>query len=144
MSRRRPTRLSVRLTPEERLTLEAWQRTYTLPAGQVRRGRMLLLLDGGMRITWVAEAVGISRRFVYKWVARFEAHGLEGLYDLPRRAEGGRPTREKTTMAEHWHWTPDETGLDDDDTPCPFCGEAGCERSCTGALLADEAEEDTP
>jgi hypothetical protein len=31
---------------------------------------------------------------------------------------------------------------DDDDTPCPFCGEAGCERSCTGAILTDEAEEE--
>lgn len=41
-------------------------------------------------------------------------------------------------MAEHWTSTPDETGMDDDDdTPCPFCGEPGCERSCTGALLAD-------
>jgi len=102
MSRGRPTRLTVRLTPAERLTLEAWQRTTSLPAGLGRRGRLLLLLDAGMRITWVAEAVGISRRFVYKWVARFEAHGLEGLYDLPRRAEGGRPTREQTTMGKHW------------------------------------------
>jgi hypothetical protein len=38
----------------------------------------------------------------------------------------------------------DDTGWDDDDgdTPCAFCGEAGCERSCTGALLADQAGEE--
>lgn len=33
----------------------------------------------------------------------------------------------------------------DDDTPCAYCGETGCEDSCTGALLADEdAGEDAP
>jgi len=49
-------------------------------------------------------------------------------------------------MAEHWSWTPDETGMDedDDDTPCPHCGEDGCERSCTGAILADEEGEEEP
>lgn len=25
---------------------------------------------------------------------------------------------------------------DDDDTPCAYCGEEGCEASCTGAILA--------
>ena len=55
-----------------------------------------------------------------------------------------------------WHWTPDETGLDDEGAPldgvqacpghgvsrgrlCPFCGEDGCERSCTGAILHQQA-----
>lgn len=36
--------------------------------------------------------------------------------------------------------------LDDDDTPCAYCGETACEASCTGAILAREAarEEDDP
>jgi hypothetical protein len=41
----------------------------------------------------------------------------------------------------NWSWTTDETGLDDD-TPCPYCGEEACEGSCTGAILADDEEED--
>ena len=32
-------------------------------------------------------------------------------------------------------------GLDDDDL-CPYCGEEACERSCTGAILADAGEEE--
>ena len=43
-------------------------------------------------------------------------------------------------MPEHWSWTPDETGLDDD-TSCPLCGEDACERSCTAKVLADQAED---
>ena len=63
-------------------------------------------------------------------------------------------------MPDDWSWTPDETGLDDDETlpdafyealessadddatPCPHGGAAGCERSCTGALLDDAGEEE--
>jgi transposase len=119
----RPTRLTVRLTPEERRTLEAWQRSQTIPAGRARRGRIMLLLAEGMSITRVADTVGISRRFVYKWVARFLAQGVAGLYDL----------RHAARLDE-----------EDDDTPCPFCGEDDCERSCTGALLEDEAREEPP
>jgi hypothetical protein len=32
--------------------------------------------------------------------------------------------------------------LGDDETPCVYCGETACERSCTGALLADAPGED--
>ena len=85
MPRGRKTSLTIRLTPAQRQTLLAWQRATTIPAGQARRGRMLLLLADGMTITDIAAAVGISRRFVYKWVQRFLQEGLEGLQDKSRR-----------------------------------------------------------
>ena len=85
MARGRITSLTIRLTPVERQTLLAWQRATTISAGRVRRGRILLLLADGMSITDVATAVGISRRFVYKWAQRFLEKGLEGLADKPGR-----------------------------------------------------------
>jgi len=85
MTHGRPTSLKVRLTPKERQTLEAWQRATTMPAGLARRGRIVLLLAQGRRISDIAATVGITRRFVYQWVARFLAQGLEGLADRPRR-----------------------------------------------------------
>ena len=88
MPRGHTTRLTVSLTSQERRTLEVWQRTLTLPAGQVRRGRIILLLAEGRTITQIAHAIGISRRFVYKWVRRFQAQGLAGLADLPRPTPG--------------------------------------------------------
>ena len=93
MPRGRKTALSVQLTPAQRQMLLAWQRSTAIPAGLARRGRILLLLTEGMTITDIARTVGISRRFVYKWVQRFLAQGVEGLDDkvrYDRRIEPGQ------------------------------------------------------
>src|SRR5713101_7912558 len=80
----RTTSLTIRLTSAERRTLLAWQRATTISAGRARRGRIVLLLADGVPITDIAATVGISRRFVYKWVQRFLEKGVEGLTDKPR------------------------------------------------------------
>ena len=98
MPRGRKTSLTIRLTPAQRQTLLAWQRATTIPAGQARRGRMLLLLADGMTITDIAAAVGISRRFVYKWVQRFVTEGAAGLADKPGR--GHRRVSRQPALAE--------------------------------------------
>ena len=84
MPRGRKTSLTIRLTPAQRQTLLAWQRATAIPAGLARRGRILLLLADGVTVTDVAATVGVSRRFVYKWVQRFVQEGLEGLAEKPR------------------------------------------------------------
>ena len=99
MARGRKTSLTLRLTPAERRTLRAWQRATTIPAGLARRGRILLLLADGMTITDIATTVGISHRFVYKWVQRFLAEGVEGLADKPGR--GGRRGRVPPSVNDH-------------------------------------------
>ena len=89
MARGRRTSFTIRLTPAERLTLLAWQRASTIPAGQARRARLLLLLADGMTITEAAATVGLSRRHSYKWIQRFVAEGVAGLQDRP--GHGQRP-----------------------------------------------------
>jgi CRP-like cAMP-binding protein len=91
MPRGRKTSLTVRLTPAERQTLLAWQRSTSIPAGRARRGRIILLLADGVTITDIAAAVGISRRHAYKWIQRFVQAGLEGLDDKPGRGHRLRP-----------------------------------------------------
>jgi hypothetical protein len=81
MARGRKTSFTIRLTPAERQTLLTWQRSTTLPAGQARRGRMLILLADGVPISHIAAVVGISRRYIYKWIRRFLEEGLVGLSD---------------------------------------------------------------
>ena len=85
MARGRKTSLVIRLTPAERQTLLAWQRATTISAGRARRGRIILLVADRVPISDIATTVGISRRFVYKWVQRFAQEGLQGLADKAGR-----------------------------------------------------------
>ena len=85
MSRGRKTNLSVRLTPDERDVLESWQRSTSIRAGLTRRGRIILMLANGESISHISRTVGIRRRFVYKWAARFLDENIAGLTDKPGR-----------------------------------------------------------
>ena len=98
MSRGRKTSLTIRLTPAQRQALLTWQRATTISVGLARRGRIILLMADGMPISDVAVTVGISRRFVYKWVQRFLAEGVEGLADKPGR--GYRRVSRQPALAE--------------------------------------------
>jgi transposase-like protein len=100
MPRGRRTSFTIRLTPAERQTLLAWQRATTISAGRARRGRIILLVADGLSITAIAATVGISRRFVYKWVQRFQQAGLAGLADQPGRGRSREP-RQQTLTEPH-------------------------------------------
>jgi len=98
MARGRTTSLTIRLTPTERQTLLTWQLATTIAAVRARRGLIILLVAERMSISDVAATVGISRRFVYKWVQRFLEKGLEGLADKPGR--GSRRVSPQPALAE--------------------------------------------
>jgi len=100
MARGRKTALTIRLTPAQRQTLLAWQRATTISAGCARRARMILLVADGVPITDIAVTVGISRRFVYKWVQRFLDKGIEGLTDKAGRGSW-RVSRQPALTAPH-------------------------------------------
>ena len=85
MPRGRKTSFTIHLTPAQRQTLRAWQRSTAIPAGLARRGRMILLLADRVTITDIATTVGMSRPHVYKWIQRFMQDGVEGLIDRPQR-----------------------------------------------------------
>lgn len=85
MASGRKTQLDISLTPEQRTVLESWQRSTTISAGKARRGHLILLLAQQVPVSHVALRVGIGRRQVYKWAARFLAHGVDGLQDHPGR-----------------------------------------------------------
>src|SRR5262245_59619280 len=97
MPRGRKTALTITLTPEERATLRAWQRSTTIPAGHARRRRLILLLSEGATVTEAGRLVGISRRFVSKWVQRFLQYGIEGLADKPGRGKRQWPRQQDRT-----------------------------------------------
>ena len=90
--------LTITPTPAERRTLRAWQRATTLCAGLLRRARIIILVAEGRPVTAIAATVGISRRFVYKWVQRFLTQGVEGLADKPGR---GRVPPQAAPQEQH-------------------------------------------
>jgi hypothetical protein len=90
MARGRKSSIRIVLSPDERATLEHWQRSTTLAAGLVRRGRMILLLADGHSHSQVARALPVQRTVVRKWARRFLAQRWAGLSDAPGRgAKGG-------------------------------------------------------
>jgi transposase len=92
MARGHKTSLTIRLTPTQRRTLLAWQRATTIAAGRARRARMIVLVAAGMPITDIAATVGVSRRFVYKWVQRFLENGMAGLANKQKRGHRRVPS----------------------------------------------------
>ncbi len=102
MARGRRSTLTITLTAEERHTLEQWQRAHTLPAGQARHARMILLRAAGCSIAEIEARVGLARHHVYKWLRRFQAQGVAGLIDQRgaarrRRPPARKPVRESRT-----------------------------------------------
>jgi len=97
MAQGRKTAVVIKLTDEERVELESWQRRTTIAAGLAMRGRIILLLAAGESFAAVSRAVGVQRPRVYKWAKRFLKDRIDGLSDRPGRgrkaffpAGGGR------------------------------------------------------
>ena len=94
MARGRKSSLRIVLSPEERQTLERWQRSTTMTAGRARRGKIILLLATGYSQSDVAQAAGVQRAVVRTGATRFLAQRLDGLADAPGRgAKGSFPPR---------------------------------------------------
>jgi transposase len=90
MARGRKSALRIVLSSGEYQTLERWQRSTTIAAGLVRRGKIVLLLAAGHSHSDVAQTVGVQRTVVRKWARRFLAQRMDGLVDAPGRgAKGG-------------------------------------------------------
>ncbi len=87
MARGRPLQL-LEVSRDTREELASLVRSRSLPAGLVRRARIVLLCAEGLDNTTVAARLRVSRQTVGRWRERFRTQGLMGLYDEHRP---GRP-----------------------------------------------------
>ena len=107
--------VEIKLTSQERKTLQRWARSRSLPRRQSDRAQIVMLAATSMTNADIADELGMTQHTVGRWRARFAEHRFAGIEkDLPR---GGRPrTREcieseiirKTTLelpANATHWT---------------------------------------
>lgn len=72
------------LSPDERRTLQARARKYTLPYRDVFRASVVLLAARGLRNDQIAESLNSRREVVSKWRKRFFEERLDGLEERDR------------------------------------------------------------
>jgi transposase len=94
-----PAKVQLReLTAEERQAVARLARSRTDEARLVQRAQVIERLAAGERPGAVAGRVGMSRNQLYQWLHRFNAEGLDGLRDRPRK--GRPPTYSAEQVAE--------------------------------------------
>jgi transposase len=100
---------ALRMTGEQRTTLEAWARAKTSPQRTVLRARICLLAAEGLPNRVIAHTLMTSRPTVVHWRQRFEEGGPDGIAgDAPHGPSWRALTAErvKTIVEATLHTTP--------------------------------------
>src|SRR2546425_9112175 len=84
------------LTPSERTALRDRMRSRTLPAEDVRRARLIVLLAQGKSYLATRQVLGCNPNYISRWKGRFEAERLAGLYSH----HPGRAVEKRTPALE--------------------------------------------
>ena len=84
------------MTPSERRELGDRLRSRTLPAEDVRRARLILLLAQGRSYLAIRQVLGCNPNYISRWKGRFEAERLAGLYSH----HSGRAVEKRTPALE--------------------------------------------
>src|ERR1700676_528517 len=69
------------LTEEERQELQQMMQSRTLPAGDVMRSRMVLLLADGVSYQKIQDLLDITAPTIARWKRRFLEHRIPGLME---------------------------------------------------------------
>src|ERR1700686_2139338 len=85
-----------RLTPSERTELKDRMCSRTVPAENVRRARLIVLLAQGKPYLAIRQVLGCNPNYISRWKGRFEAERLAGLYSHYR----GRAVAKRTPALE--------------------------------------------
>jgi len=72
------------LSEAEREELLSMQRSRTMAVGQVRRARLILLLDEGASRAAIMNELRCDSRFITTWQTRFASERLAGVWQAPR------------------------------------------------------------
>ena len=78
------------LPPEERAELEQMSQSRSLPAGDVFRARLILLLAEGAPYRTIQERLNTTAPTIVRWKERFLKHRIEGLTEI--RHPGQKPS----------------------------------------------------
>src|SRR3954451_13020558 len=80
----------VTVTDEERVELEQMTQSRTLPAGDVFRARLILMLAEGLPYRTIQEKLDTTAPTIWRWKERFLQQRVEGLTEI--RHPGQKPS----------------------------------------------------
>jgi transposase len=78
---------SLNLTSEERQALLSLARLRTAPAADVKRARLIMMLDEGLSWNTIGERLPCTPDYISRWKRRFERERMAGLYARHRGSE---------------------------------------------------------
>src|SRR4051794_3783177 len=89
------------VSEEERQELQQMAQSRSLPAGDVMRARMMLLLSEGVPYRKIQEILDTTAPTISRWKERFRAHSMAGL--MEERHPGQKPSvRTPKLQARYW------------------------------------------
>jgi len=87
---------TLRLTPAERDELHSRSRSRALRAEDVRRARLILMLDSDKSYTQIQQILSCGATYISRWKKRFMADRIAGLYSR----HPGREVKQRTPQLE--------------------------------------------
>ena len=84
------------LTTEERRVLQALTRSRSAAAADVKRARLIMMLDQGLSWSAIGQRLPCTPDYISRWKGRFDAERLGGLYARHR----GRAPADDTARVE--------------------------------------------
>jgi len=78
---------AINLTTEERQALASLMRVRTAPAADVKRARLIMMLDEGLSWSVIGERLPCTADYISRWKGRFERERMAGLYARHRGSE---------------------------------------------------------
>jgi transposase len=80
------------LTTEERRSLQALVRSRSAPAADVKRARLIMMLEQGLSWSAISEGLPCTPDYISRWKGRFERERLAGLYARHRGSDPAEDT----------------------------------------------------
>jgi transposase len=93
---------TLNLTTEERHALMSLTRTRTAPAADVKRARLIMMLDEGLSWTAITERLPCTPDYISRWKRRFEQERMAGLYARHRGSEPAEDTAKLEARVLAW------------------------------------------
>ena len=81
---------AITLTAEERAELEEMTKSRTLPAGDVFRARLILMLADGLAYRTIQQKLDTTAPTIARWKERFQQQRMHGLLEI--RHPGQKPS----------------------------------------------------